>query len=382
MSGTRSEYGLLCPLMRLVKSDQTLILQLIATGTHFASSHGSTIDFITRDGFEVDENVPIDLSEDSPVSIAHAMADCLKGLATALSRLRPDIMVVLGDRYEVLAAAQAAMILRIPIAHIHGGEATEALIDESIRHSVSKMSHIHFPVAAPYRDRIIQLGEDPKRVHKVGALCLDTFDEKTLLSREMLSKQIGFDLGAKYFVVTYHPVTLDIGDEIVPVNQMLCALDHFSDFKILITGVNADPGNGSIGETLAAYAKKNETRVHLELSLGQYNYLSALSSAAAVIGNSSSGLIEAPALKTPTVNIGERQRGRVRASSVVDCGEKKDEIVAAISIAISCEFRGQLNVMNYPFGTPGAALKIKEVLKNVELDSILKKRFHNIKFAQ
>ena len=300
----------------------------------------------------------------------------------SLSRLQPDIMVVLGDRYEILAAAQAAMILKIPIAHIHGGEATEALIDESIRHAVSKMSHIHFPVADSYRDRIIQLGEDPKRVHKVGALCLDTFDEKSLLSREVLSQQIGFDLGAKYFVVTYHPVTLDVGNAIVSVNEMLCALDQFSEFKIVITGVNADPGNGAIGTALSEYAKKNKTRVHMELSLGQFNYLSAVNSASAVIGNSSSGIIEAPALRTPTVNIGQRQLGRVRASSVVDCGETKDEIVAAISRAISCEFRDEFGVMNYPFGASGAAQKIKEVLKNVELDSILKKRFYNIKVAQ
>ena len=302
-------------------------------------------------------------------------------MAEALDRLKPDIMVILGDRFEIFSAATAAMLLQIPIAHIHGGEATEGLIDEPIRHSISKMSHLHFTAAEAYRNRVIQLGENPERVFVVGALCLDTFDVDSLIDRPTLIQELGFDLGKKFFLVTYHPVTLRDDNPKKSVQELLRTFDAFPKYKVLITGVNADPGNNQVSKAFADYANKASNRVKLVSSLGQAHYLSAMKHAAAVVGNSSSGIIEAPAMDTPTINIGPRQRGRERADSVIDCDERKLDIVAAINTAVDPKFRSRTANAPYPFGTPGAAKRIKDVLATCCLDNILMKRFHDIGLA-
>jgi UDP-hydrolysing UDP-N-acetyl-D-glucosamine 2-epimerase len=299
-------------------------------------------------------------------------------MAGAYERLAPDILVLLGDRFEMLAAAQAAMVARLPIAHIHGGEATEGAMDEAFRHAITKMAHLHFVSTGEYRARVIQLGEAPGRVFDVGAPGLDYVFNLRLLGRSELEKSIGFALGEGFLLVTYHPVTLGGGDPARAVEELVSALDSFPDHKIIVTGANADPGHDSIAGAWNDYATSNPDRVSLHASLGQRRYLSAMKHAAAVVGNSSSGIIEAPAMKVPTVNLGARQRGRVRAASVIDCDETAEAIAEAIARALSGEFAKSVEAAANPYGTGGASGRILDTLKGADLSDILMKRFHDI----
>ena len=380
VTGNRAEYGHLFWLMKEVETDPDLILQLAVTGTHLSEKFGHTVSVIEEDGFSVDARINLELGDDSPAGVARSMGLGVIGFGEAFDALKPDIVVVLGDRYEILAAAQAAMIARIPIAHIHGGEITEGAMDDAMRHAITKMAHLHFVAAEPYAACVIQLGEMPERVFTLGTPGLDNVDKLDFLDREGLDRALGFKPGEAFFLVTYHPVTagVDAGGSDLEAEEMLSALDEYPDHRVVLTGVNADPGRDRIADLLSDYAAKNKNRVSLHVSLGQLKYLSAMKFVDAVIGNSSSGIVEAPALGVPTVNIGTRQKGRLRASSIIDCAGNRNDIAAAIDRALEPEFRVGLKTMTPPYGVGGASEKIKNHLKAADLSAIINKSFHNI----
>ena len=379
VTGTRAEYGLLYWLMKEIGADPDLQLQLIATGMHFSPEFGLTYQQIEADGFTIDAKVEMLLSSDSPVGIAKSMGLGVIGFADALDRLKPDILVVLGDRFEILAATQAAMVARIPIAHIHGGEATEGLIDEAIRHAVTKMSHLHFTAAEPYRKRVIQLGEAPGRVFNTGAVGLDNLIQLNLLNRAELEKALDFKLNsAPVILCTYHPVTLSESDADYVLGELFKALDRLPSAKVVFTKSNADMGGRVINQMIDDYALKNPERVAACVSLGQVRYLSLLREADVVLGNSSSGIVEAPTARIPTVNIGDRQRGRLKAPSIIDCDESVDSILIAIEKALSPGFQKIAAKGETYFGKDGASKRIKQILKEISLEGILLKHFHDL----
>ncbi|WP_330205282.1 UDP-N-acetylglucosamine 2-epimerase [Cyanobacterium sp. Dongsha4] len=369
-TGTRAEYGLLYWLMREIQDDSDLTLQILVTGMHLSPEFGSTYKIIEDDGFTISAKVEMLLSSDTPVSVAKSIGVGIMGFADALERLKPDILVVLGDRTEMLAIAQTALILRIPLAHIHGGETTQGAIDEAIRHSITKMSHLHFVAAKEYEKRVIQLGENPEKVFNFGAIGVDNIAKLKLLEREELEESINFKLGNLNFLVTYHPVTLMENNSAQAFDELLIALDNFFSAKIIFTKPNSDPENNIINYKIAQYVSYNKTRAITFNSLGQLRYLSAIKNCDLVIGNSSSGLIEVPFLKKPTINIGDRQKGRLKATSIIDCAEKSKDIIISINKALSFEFQLSLKNVVSPYGQGDVSIKIKNVLKNIQLNNI------------
>ena len=360
VTGTRAEYGLLHPLLKRLAKDP-VALQLLVTGAHLSERHGLTYREIEEDGFGIDERVELPLDDDSPLGIARAAAAALGGIADALGRLAPDLVVVLGDRYEIFAAATAAHILGIPIAHIHGGEVTEGAIDDAFRHAVTKMSALHFVATEEYRKRVVQLGEEPDRVFTVGALGLDNIVSAEFVEREELERQIGFPLGGQSALATFHPVTLAT-DSVRQLEAMLAALDCFPELHLLFTGTNADAEGIAVQQRVQEYVGTRLERAHAIESLGRRNYLSAMRCVDFVIGNSSSGIIETPSFGIPTVDIGRRQKGRVKADSVIECEPREEDIVRAIERALSPEFREQCrNVVN-PYGDGRAAERIESIV--------------------
>jgi UDP-hydrolysing UDP-N-acetyl-D-glucosamine 2-epimerase len=382
VTGSRADYGLLFWLLREIESAADLDLQLVVTGSHLEQRFGRTLKIIEADGFPIAGTVDTLLTGDDPVAVTKSMGTCTSGMADVFNRLSPDILVALGDRVEMLAAATAAMVARIPIAHIHGGEATEGLIDEAVRHSLTKMSHLHFVAAEPYRNRVIQMGEQPDRVFNVGAPGLDNIKNLELLDRKNLSEALCFNLEGPLFLATYHPVTLSNTPPRETVDAFLAALDAFPEARIIVTGVNADPGNNTIDMAINEFAAARPDKVMASTNLGQTNYLSAVMAADVVIGNSSSGIFEAPALRTPTVNIGARQRGRLKASSVIDCEDDRESIVKAITKAISPEFSTVAEITKSLFGEGESSTKICRLLRGASLDNILMKRFFDIPMTQ
>lgn len=377
VTGTRAEFGLLRTLLTELKNAPDIELQIVATGAHLSPGHGYTIDEIRAEGFAVDEQVDMLLASDQPRAVGQALGLGVIGLTGALSRLSPDLVVLLGDRYEALAAAQAAMMLGIPIAHIHGGEVTEGAIDEAIRHAITKMSHLHFVAAEEFKRRVIQLGEDPDTVHLVGALGLDSIAALDPIPRCDLEEALGILLDGLILLVTYHPVTL-ASDPAAGIEPLLQALHEQTDARIVFTGVNADAGGHEIERSIEAFcAKRPEHRVTVA-SLGFRRYLSLMALSAAVVGNTSSGIIEAPYLGVPTVNIGPRQKGRPRAPSVIDCDPEFDAIVDALECALSPAMRAVASRGDTPFGSPGAGRRIAALLRGADLDGILSKRFRDI----
>lgn len=364
VTGTRADYGLLCWLMQEIADDRELELVLIVTGMHLSPEFGATFRQIEADGFRIDAKVDMLLSSDTALGVAKSMGLGVIGLAEALVRLQPDILVVMGDRYEALAAAQAAMILRIPIAHIHGGETSEGAFDEGIRHAITKMAQWHFVAAEPYRKRVIQLGEAPERVFNFGAPGLDYLEQMALLSRAELEAQLEFPLGAPLFLVTYHPATLGDAMPVAAFEELLAGLDDFPDATTVFTYPNADTGGRALIERIDAYVADRPHRAKAFASLGQQRYLSLMKEADVVIGNSSSGLIEGPALQRATVNLGDRQGGRLKASSVIDAAESRQAIVAAIDKALSADFRAQLTRTVSLYGQGAVSARIKEQLKS------------------
>ncbi len=365
-TSTRAEYGLLRPLMAEVASRPELALQIIVSGTHLSEAHGDTWREIVVDGFSIDARVEMTVSSDSAESVASSAAQVLSGVATALLRLKPDVLVLLGDRFELLAAAQAAVLAGVPIAHLHGGEATEGAIDESIRHAVTKLSRWHFAAAEPYAERIRQMGEAPTRVWSVGAPAMDNIASLDIVPKKVLEKFLGLTLRAPAFLVTYHPVTLEDDGGLAAMKSLLAALDTGTG-SIVITGANADLGANTIRASLKAFTAERPDRVVLVESMGARRYLSLMHHVDAVVGNSSSGLLEAPAVGVPTVDIGSRQKGRLRAPSVVHCGETTSDIRLALEKALSSDHRAIAARRESPYGRPGAARRIIDLLSIVDL---------------
>jgi len=377
VTGTRAEYGLLYWLMKRIQEDQNLKLQIVATGMHLSPEFGLTYKQIEKDGFKIDGKVEMLLSGDTPTAISKSVGLAVISFADIFQILNPDIVVLLGDRFEIFAAAQTAMIMRIPIAHIHGGELTEGLIDDPIRHSITKMAHLHFTATEEYRQRVIQMGEQPKNVYNVGTLGIEGIKNLSLLNKEELSKSIGVKL-EKFFLVTLHPTTLEKSTSEKQISILLKALDKFSDYQVIFTKTNADTEGRIINYYIEKYVKENPKRAYVFDSLGQVRFLSAIKHCEVVIGNSSSGLLEVPYFRKATVNIGIRQRGRLKAESVINCDFEEESIINAINLGLSNEFKKRINSMKMLYGEGNTSEQIVEVLKNVDLEKILIKRFYDI----
>ncbi len=372
VTGSRAEYGLLKPLLHALESDAKFELQIIATAMHLSPTFGSTYREIESDGFSIDAKVDMLLASDSQVSIAKSVGIGTFSIAEALSRLTPDSVMLLGDRFETLAAAQAAMLQRIPVLHIHGGEITQGAIDDAIRHSITKMSYLHFASTEEYRNRIIQLGEHPDRVFNVGALGAQSAANLVPLSKAELESDLGLSLKRPLILSTYHPETLADRKPASALQDMLDAFTEFPKATIVLTYPNADASGQSLIPLLERFAEQHQGRVSLNRSLGQKRYLSLLQYADVVVGNSSSGIIEAPSLGTPTVNIGARQDGRVMADSVVCCEDRKQAIVEGIQRCLSKEFQSEVATVSNPYGQGDTCERIVDTLKRAKLGAGVK----------
>lgn len=377
VTGTRAEYGLLYWLMKEIEADDTLELQVVVTGMHLSPEFGLTYKEIEKD-FHIDKKIEMLLSSDTSVGISKSMGIAQIGFADAYEELQPHILVVLGDRYEIFSAVSAAMIARIPIAHLHGGETTEGAYDESIRHSITKMSHLHFTATDEYKNRVIQLGEQPKRVFNVGGMGIENIKRLDLLSKKEFENSIDFKLGVKNILVTFHPVTLEDATAREQFQELLDAVDELLDTKIIFTKANSDTDGRVINQMIDEYVSKNSHKSVGFTSLGQLRYLSALQYVDAMVGNSSSGLAEAPSFQIGTINIGDRQKGRIKADSVIDCKPDKKDIEQAFKRLYSNEFQESLKLVKNPYGDGIASKEIVKVLKSVDLDNILKKSFFDM----
>ncbi|WP_411991694.1 UDP-N-acetylglucosamine 2-epimerase [Agarivorans sp. DSG3-1] len=379
-TGTRAEYGLLYWIIKGLYESSLAELQLYVGGMHLSPEFGKTIEQIEADGFPVTEKLEFLLSSDTPVGIAKSMGLAIIGAADSLDRTKPDLLVVLGDRFESMAICQAAMVAQVPIAHIHGGETTEGLIDEAVRHSITKMSHLHFAATEEYRQRIVQLGENPLNTFNVGAPGIDSIKSLNLLSREELTASISFDVtDCPYMVVTYHPVTLSRDGAVEDLKQLLIALRQYPEHKFLITYPNADTHGRALISLLETFSNEMVGRVLLIQSLGQLRYLSALKYCDLVIGNSSSGLIEVPTFKVPTINIGKRQKGRLAGDTVISCEGDENSILSAIDQALSHSFKEKCLMSSNPYGQGDSSDKILSTILNVNLDGLVFKSFYDIK---
>lgn len=377
VTGTRAEYGLLYWLMKEIRSDADMELQIIVTGMHLSPEFGLTYKEIEKE-FAINKKIEMLLSSDTSVGISKSMGLAQISFAEAYDELSPDIVVLLGDRFEIFSAASAAMIARIPIAHIHGGETTEGAFDEAIRHSISKMSHLHFVATEEYRQRVIQLGEAPERVFNFGAPGLDSIGNFNLLSQDEFEKSVDFKLGKKNLLVTFHPVTLERNTAAEQFQQLLSALDDLDDAHVIFTKANADTDGRVINSMIDSYVAANPHKTVAFASLGHLRYLSALKYVDAVVGNSSSGLIESPSFKIGTINIGDRQKGRIKAGSVIDCAPEMGAISEALRLLYSPEFQQMLHDVVNPYGKGGASAKIAGVLRQQPTNGLLKKIFYDI----
>ena len=381
MTGTRAEYGLLKSLMQEINKDNDLELYLIVSGMHLSPEFGMTYKEIEEDGFEINAKVEMLLSSDSPAGISKSIGLGVIGFADEFQRADLDMLILLGDRYEALSAAISAMVMRIPIAHLHGGELTEGAIDEGIRHSITKMSYLHFTSTEQYRSRVIQLGENPERVFYVGALGVENIKKINLMTKEELEKSIHFEIDENTVVVTYHPVTLENNTVEEQFLNLLKVLDRNPKIRMIFTKANADTNGRIVNELIDKYAAQNSERACAFMSLGQKRYLSALKYCRIVIGNSSSGIIEAPSFGKPIINIGNRQKGRICADSVINCGYTQQEIQQAMETALTEEFENKARNCRNPYEKENTAANIISVIKDYLLnDKIkLKKGFYDIK---
>lgn len=377
VTGTRAEYGLLRWVMQGIRDDHELTLQIIATGMHLSPEFGLTYREIEQDGFQIDRKVEMLTSSDTPVGIAKSMGLGMIGFADALNELRPDLLVVLGDRFEIFAAVSAALVARIPVAHLHGGETTEGAFDEALRHSITKMSHLHFVAAEEYRRRVIQLGEQPDRVFLVGGLGIDSIKRLKLLDRAELAASLDFKLGQKNLLITFHPVTLETATAAEQMAELLAALAEVHDTQLIFTMPNADTGARElIGMVEQFVAQHPNARAYT--SLGQLRYLSCIAHVDGVVGNSSSGLLEVPSFRKGTINIGDRQRGRLQAASVINCEPTQLSIESALERLYSADFQVSLSQVRNPYGGGGASEKVVETLKHSSVDGIAKKAFYDL----
>ena len=374
ITSSRADYGLLKHLLKEIKVSPLLDLQLIVCGSHLSSFHGMTINEIIDDGFKIDEKVDITQKNDTQLDISISISSGIKSFSRIYASLNPDAVLILGDRYEILAAAISATIANIPVVHLHGGEITEGAIDDMFRHSITKMSHLHFVAAVPYKKRVIQLGENPKNVFCVGGLGVDALNKVPILSKENLSKQLNIKLKKRSFLVTYHPLTANPSAGFLELLELLQALEKYEDCSIIFTMPNADADGLQLAKTLKTFADAHINTYYFS-SLGQEKYFSCLSNFDAVIGNSSSGLLEAPSFKIPTINIGDRQKGRLKAESIIDCEAKKENIQEAIQKALSPKFIKKIQKTNNPYGRGGASKKIVRILENSDFSKLFIKEF-------
>lgn len=377
ITGTRAEYGLLKPLISAVKNDPDFELQLYVTGMHLSQVYGSTYKAIEADGFEITTKIDSELNSDTAVGISKSTATTLTGFAEAFKTLTPDLVIVLGDRSEIFAAATAAYIQGLPIAHIHGGETTEGAYDEAFRHSITKMSYLHFTAAKVYRKRVIQLGEDPKRVFTVGAIGIDSIKSLPLLSRKAFEKAIDFKLNTYSASITFHPVTLENNSAKKQFQELLNALDELEDTTLIFSKPNADKDGGILIKMIDDYVAKNKDKAIAFKSLGHLRYLSSLKIVDIVIGNSSSGILEVPLFKKASVNIGNRQKGRLMPTSVINCDPNQKSISEAIKKGLSASFKKEIETQVNPYGEGNATQKIMSVLKEIKITSI-EKSFYDL----
>ena len=379
VTGTRAEYGLLRWVMEGIEKSPSLNLQLVVTGMHLSPEFGLTVNEIKSHGFAVDRCVEMLVSSDTPTGITKSIGLGLTGFADVIEDLKPDLVLILGDRYEILAAAISAMIARVPLAHLHGGEATEGSIDEAIRHSITKMSHLHFVATDEYRNRVIQLGEQPDNVFQVGGLGIDNISNLELLDRKTLEESLGFHFKERNLLITFHPVTLESKSSQFQMAELLAALDDLEDTYLIFTMPNSDTDGRILFQQIEKFVSEHNNASAFT-SLGQLKYLSCIAQVDAVIGNSSSGLTETPSFKKATINIGDRQRGRMKAASVIDCLPERSAILNALEEIYFDEFQKKLkNVVN-PYGEGGASELILEILESANLDNIVKKSFYDVNF--
>ena len=381
VTGTRAEYGLLSRLMRMIKDSQETQLQLIVTNMHLSSKFGNTYKEIENDGFTIDRKVPIidENSNNDSLSTVMEMSRGLKGYAEAYQELKPDLLLILGDRYEMLAAATAALIMRIPIAHISGGATSEGAFDDAIRHSITKMSQLHFTEAEDYRRRVIQLGEQPDRVFNVGALGVENIKKLPLMSKEEIEADIKFKIDKKTILVTYHPVTLGNHTVEQDITEFMNALSQRPDIRVIFTMPNSDTGSRAIVDAINSFVAKNQERSVAYKSLGVLRYLSVMKEVGAVVGNSSSGLVEVPSFCIPTLNIGDRQKGRLAAESVLNCDTDCESILAGLDSVLSPEFSDTASHVLNPYDKEGTAQNIFDVISTYPLEELNQKHFFDIR---
>lgn len=369
ITATRAEYGLLKPLMQLIKESDQLQLQIIATGAHLSPEFGLTYKNIENDGFEIDEKVEILLSSDTPASIAKTMGMAMMAMADVLPRLKPDLIVILGDRYEMLSIASAATIFKIPIAHLHGGEITEGAYDDAIRHSITKMSHLHFTSTEEYKKRVIQMGENPENVFNVGAIGLDNIRDLKLFSKEELEADLDIKFKKYNYQVTFHPETLGNLSSAEQFQNLLNVIEKQENSFFIFTKANADTDGRIINQMIDNFVKKYPTIAKAFNSLGTLRFLSAVKICDAIVGNSSSGILEAPSLFTSTINIGDRQKGRIQANTIVNIEANEEQISKAFEKVKSESFRNKIKNAENPYGNGASTIKIMEVLRKANLDS-------------
>ncbi len=377
ITGTRAEYGLLSRLMRMIQDDAETQLQIVATNMHLSPKYGNTYQEIEKDGFTIDYKVPIidETAPDTAATTAKSMAKAIDGFADAYEALSPDLIVILGDRYEMLAAASAALLFRIPIAHLYGGEITEGAYDDAIRHCITKMSHLHFTSTEEYRKRVIQLGEQPEHVFYVGAIGVENTRQVPLMTKSEIEENLGFKLDKNTVLATYHPVTNDVSN----VDDFFKALDDAKDLRILFTMPNSDTGGQMIVDKINQFVAHNPDRSIAFKSLGMKRYLSVLQCVGAVVGNSSSGLVEVPSFHIPTLNIGSRQQGRMAGESIVHCAADCNSIKKGLHEIFSSEVQHRAEMANNPYEKAGTAKTIFELIKNHPLDNITLKHFYDIR---
>lgn len=381
VTATRAEYGLLKPVIQRIRQDRDLDLSLLVTGAHLSEIHGFTAEEIEKDGFPITKRIPMKLTDTSPAALNREMAKLQAEAGNFFMEEMPDFLLLLGDRYEMLSIAAAAMMCRIPIGHIHGGETTEGAIDEAVRHAITKMSYLHFTSIPEYRKRVIQLGEAPERVFTVGALGVENIINLPLLCEEEVRKILKIKQGQSYIMVTFHPVTLEAGGAKKQLMELMEAMRKEEAYEYVVTFANADSGGNELNQLWKEFSAENR-HVHLYSSLGVRNYLSAVKYADMVVGNSSSGILEAPSFRIPVINIGDRQKGRLQAGCIINCAPEAQAIQCAMEVGRSREFQAKLKQVENPYGKGDASRqiirKVKEYLKEDKIN--LKKSFYNVKF--
>ena len=377
ITGSRAEYGLLSRVMKLIRDDSDLLLQIIATNMHLSDKYGDTYKEIETDGFNIDRKIPILSSFDTKNSTSKSVGTAIMGFADSYEDLKPDIIMVLGDRYEIFSAVSAAVLYKIPVIHIHGGEITEGSYDNTFRHAITKMSHLHFTSTEEYRKRVIQMGEEPETVFYVGALGCDNIHQIQLLDKDTLEKILDFPLNKNTILVTFHPVTMENNTSELHFKELLSAINEFKHLKFIFTMPNSDTDNTIIMDLIKDYVSKNSDKSKWFHSLGTKQYLSTLQYIGAVVGNSSSGIIEVPSFHIPTLNIGDRQKGRISAKSVVNCASNKKEIKEKIELITSSSFMNSISNTKNPYDKPNTAQEIVKIIKSRNNITVIKK-FHNL----